>query len=182
MPSAKYVIVINSFPPETFSIATVAGQDPPTKANNDAIRDKVEQMIAAGKMVKGTLGTKSSPDTPGGDEYIPHDVNRQFDGVGRKINYSDRIRPWATNILYSYDAEKDSIIADYPHLRVIPEAWKGLRVLKAEHAQEWIDWCLAFGAERACILSEEEVLAISPGMELPDDNMIDQHVEGYTQP
>ena len=179
MPSAKYVIVTNSFPPETFSIALVAGQDAPTKANNDAIRDKVEQMISAGKMVKGTLGTKAHPDLPGGPNYMEN-KSGQFESMGRKVNYTDRIRPWATNILYSYDAEKDSVIVDYPHLRVIPEDWKGLRVLKAEHAQEWIDWCLAFGATNAAIISEEEVLAIAPEMELPDDSNIDTHVEGST--
>ena len=176
MPSAKYVIVANSFPTETFSMPHTE----PTKANNDALVNKLEQMIAAGKMVKGTLGTKSSPDTPGGDTYIPPDIPSAF--ADRKINFTDRIRAWAVNTYYSHDTVRNVVVVDYPNQRVVPEPWKSLRVLKAEHAQEWIDWCLALGATSAGILSEEEVLAIAPGMELPDDSMIDQHVEGYTQP
>ena len=180
MPSAKYVIVANSFPTETFSMPLAIGEEAPTKANNDALRNKLEQMISAGKMVKGTLGTKSSPDTPGGDTYIPHDVPHQFAEHGRKVNFTDRLRAWAVNTYYSHDTVRNVVVVDYPNQRVVPEPWKSVRVLKAEHAQEWIDWCLAFGATSANIISQEEVLAISAGLELPDDSVIDQHVEGYT--
>jgi hypothetical protein len=180
MPSAKYVIVTNSFPPETFSIPLPGTLEAPTKANNDALVAKVAELVDAGKMVKGTLGTRSSPDTPGGDTYIPYDIPSPH--AGRKIDWNVKYRHWACNTYYTHDTVRNVVIADYPHLRTVPESWKSLRVLKAEHAQEWIDWCLAFGAERACVLSEEEVLAIAPGMELPDDSVIDQHVEGYTQP
>jgi len=182
MPSAKYVIVANSFPTETFSIPLVQGQEAPTKANNDALRNKVEQMVNAGKMIKGTLGTKSSPDTPGGDTYIPYDVPQQFAEHGRKVNWNVTYRAWACNTYYSHDTVRNVVVVDYPHQRTVPEPWKSIRVLKSEHAQEWIDWCLAFGAESAGIISQEEVLTIGAGMELPDDSMIDQHVVGYTQP
>jgi len=183
MPSAKYAIVMQQLPHDFLEVPTTPGVPSPKKANFDALRAKVDELISAGKMVKGTLGTKSHPDLPGGAGYIPASVVGNEDALTpnhptKIFIYTDRIRPWTTNIVWNHDTVNNTIDIDYPSGRVVPEPWKALRVLKREYAQEWIDYLLSVGAEMATIITEEEVLAIAPSMELPDDDNIDTHVEG----
>jgi hypothetical protein len=185
MPSAKYVIVMQHLPHDFLAVPTVAGVPSPKKANFDALRAKVDEMISAGKMVKGTLGTKSHPEHPGGELYVAPEAVA-LAGFGdvtpnhpTKIYiYTDRIRPWVHNLVINHDPVTNTLDMDYPSGRVVPEAWKAMRVLKKEYAQEWIDYLLSIGAEYAQIISEEEVAAIAPNMVLPDDDNIDTHVEG----
>lgn len=183
MPSAKYAIVMQQLPHDFLEVPTTPGVPSPKKANFDALRAKVEELISAGKMVKGTLGTKSHPDLPGGEKYVPAELVGNDDiypNHPTKIYvYTDRIRPWVYNIEYNHDTVTNTLDIDYPSNRVVPEPWKAMRVLKKEYVQEWIDYLLSIGAEMATVLSEEEVAAIAPNMVLPDDSIIDQHVEGY---
>jgi len=178
--SDKYFVVAQSLPSDFFVLPPAPGIPSPSKALFDTIKAKVEEMISAGKMAKGTLGTREFPDRPGGGtSFIP--AGSTNTPAGTNINWDDRIRPWATNLVYTHDLENNITTVDYPHQRVVPESFKGLRVfLGREAAQEFCDFMMALGSERMEILTNEQLVALD--RHLPDDSVIDQHMEFPSSP
>ena len=65
--SEKYFVTAQTLPHDFFVVTHVPNVDGPTKALLDTIRAKVDEMIRAGKAVKGTLGTVEHPHLPGGE-------------------------------------------------------------------------------------------------------------------
>ena len=72
--SEKYFVTAQTLPHDFFVVTHVPNVDGPTKALLDTIRAKVDEMIRAGKAVKGTLGTVEHPNLPGGELYRDPDV------------------------------------------------------------------------------------------------------------
>lgn len=174
--SAKYFVVSQILPSDFFVIPTTPGVEGPSKRLFDTIRAKVDEMITAGKMAKGTLGTRELPDVPGGSSNYVAPGSTSTDPNMASAGWDQRIKPWATNLVYNHDLENNITTVDYPHQRVVPEPWKALRVFKGrEAAQEWCDFMMSLGAERMDILTEEELAALE--RHLPDDSVIDQHME-----
>jgi hypothetical protein len=173
--SDKYFVVAQILPSDFFVVPTTPGVEGPTKGLFDTIKAKIDEMIRTGKMVKGTLGTREFPNTPGGGNYVaPGDTRSLYHET--EITWTERIRPWASNNNYNHDLENGITTVDYPSQRVVPESWKALRVFKGrEAAQEWCDFMMSLGAERMEILTEEQLNALD--RHLPDDSIIDQHME-----
>jgi hypothetical protein len=178
--SDKYFVVAQSLPPDFFVMPPAPGVPSPSKPLFDSIKAKVDEMISAGKMVKGTLGTREFPERPGGgNSYVPPGSTSTPSGTN--LGWDDRMRPWATNLVYNHDLENGITTVDYPFHRVVPEGLKALRVfLGREAAQEFCDFMLSVGAERMEILTPEQVEAL--GRQLPDDSIIDQHMETPSGP
>lgn len=170
--SEKYFVTAQTLPHDFFVVTHVPNVDGPTKALLDTIRAKVDEMIRAGKAVKGTLGTVEHPHLPGGELYRDPNV---YKGNERFL-FNDRIRPWATNNIYNHNEETKETLVDYPNQRVVPEPFRALRVWKGrEAAYEWIDFLMGLGAESVVILTDEELAAL--GRTLPPDEEIDKHME-----
>ena len=168
--STKYFVVSQILPSDFFVLPTTPGVDSPSKTLFNTIRAKADEMITAGKMAKGTLGTRELPNVPGGSSQYVAPGTTRIDPNMTNVAWDDRIKPWATNL------DNGITTVDYPHQRVVPEPFKSLRVLKGrEAAQEWCDFMMSLGAERMDILTDEELIAL--GRQLPDDSDIDQHME-----
>ena len=117
---------------------------------------KCDEMIAAGKMVKGTLSIGRAWSDPA---KYPAELTEQF--VERS--------PLANNAVISVNAG-ELTSANQPGG---DGQRRGVRLFVNEAAaNEWISFVLSFGAQASLVLSEEELNALLPG--LPSDDVIRQ--------
>jgi hypothetical protein len=142
-----------------FVVSTVyAPGSLPNRDYHDLVTNKVREMIAAGKLVKGTL---------------PHATKNSTDGY---TNVSDPIgdlveeRPFATNIVLTFNEQTKTFTGG----RVPGEPAKFLRIFTSQAAaEEWCEFALQYGAINALILTPEEAAEL---VDLPPDEVIQQYV------
>jgi hypothetical protein len=144
----------------THKVKLVNGQlVPDTDGNLDFANvhiAKCDEMIAAGKMVKGTLSVGRAWADP---TKYPAELSEQI------IERS----PLANNAVISVNAGEITAA----NQQGSDGTRRGVRLFVNEAAaNEWINFVLSFGAQNAIILSEEELNALLPG--LPSDDVIRQ--------
>jgi hypothetical protein len=127
----------------------------------EVIANKAGSMMLDGKLVLGTLGSR---------EFPLGKPNAAGSGIAKWL--PDWRQAWVRNITLPVfnsgdNAEFVAALSDSS----VTGVSRGLRIFTSESAAlEFADFVLAYGADFARILDEEEVAELSP---LPDDQYID---------